>query len=35
MIIPNIWKNKKCSKPPIIYQFGDLENLCHATIGAM
>ena len=27
MIIPNIWKNKKCSKPPTRYLFGVLINV--------
>ena len=26
MIIPNIWKNRKCSKPPISYEHNDCCN---------
>ena len=29
MIIPNIWENKKCSKPPTSASFVDLFEISH------
>ena len=36
MIIPNIWKNKTCSKPPTsIVRLGKLKQLTHFTLKAL